>query len=174
MENNERDMTDRKISEAASEKRGPGRPRSLGAAFEDMIDKKVLGYRACTRRHVHDEEMAHIAYETLSSVDHPGLEWIINRRTVAAQLGRIRVAMGATSMLEAATIVFDEKPKVKDIIIRLMAWRLGRDSASPYGLYKQLARTLNTYMRQHPDIQWDGALRALDMLREGVMKQAQG
>lgn len=160
-------MTDKGISEAASEKRKRGRPPIMNKDAAALVDW-VAGNDVKTRRHKLNVYYRQRAVKVL--VNDPRFTWVADEEKMTAgaagawktgilsELGRIG---NVEDMKAFAQVICELKPKTKEAILMIRRARLGRENKPDYSkLVNSLVRALDDYQAAHPDMPKDWPIRA--------------
>lgn len=162
------------LSEAASKKRGRGRPpafsaeyrAAIGALFPDIKTRRGLSDCLYRLRAVNllekDKRFTWLADGEAMQAGRPGA-W---RPAILTELGRIG---DDDTLLAVAARLCELKPKTKDAVARIRRARLGREPAGDYlALCVHLENTVNSYLLTHPAAPWANVTRALRELAECI------
>ncbi len=133
-----------------------------------MINQNLGGFRQMSRRNVHNADMAQRTHEILRDANHPGAQWFLTKSSIATELGRVSLTHDMATLLALADDIFKSKPKVKDIVARLRAWRLGKDKADSFDLARLVGACVNTYRRQHKAATWAQIREALAIVQAHI------
>ncbi len=164
--------------EESSEKRGRGRP----AIFDGVVLGAAAagpGSRATTRA-LQDRTYAAFAIGRL--LDRYGEDerrgWLVSeggaKMTILSELGRIVMHHGEAAFYEGVEWVLRERPRTRDAQRVLRGWRLGRnpEPGSAHGLHGELIKSVNDYLRRHPDTSAEEVCEAVTMTLQAAIERS--
>jgi hypothetical protein len=158
------------ISEDSSEmRRRRGRPPATPPWWEG------LGSRSKTRRTNVNQYYADRAVVTLMEIgdgrpfEEDEFAWLRSgyraRKTLLTELGRIE---DADEMIRVARDLCQHKPKTRLAAARIRGWRNGKRMPED-GILDRLARAVDGYINDHPDVSFSEVIEALDVIRGVAM-----
>jgi hypothetical protein len=112
------------------------------------------------------------ALKVLLPKHEPSFTWLIDedasapifRQTILAELGRIP---DPDDMLAVARLICERKPKTRDAVATIRAYRMGRrPKSSPAGLVRAVASAIREYVAGHSEITCVEIARTLRLIAD--------